>query len=110
MRSKEEQLKAKLDQERKKNEELKREIESAQQGREPSVRSYLQCIIDHMENTHADILYQDERDKILLELKELQAENKALVSEMQLYKDNDPETYKAKGKKKKWFPHYHSWQ
>lgn len=45
-------------------------------------------------------IYQDERDKILLELKELQAENKALVSEMQLYKDNDPETYKAKGKKK----------
>lgn len=40
MRSKEEQLQAKLDQERKKNEELKREIELAQQGREPSVRSY----------------------------------------------------------------------
>ncbi|KAI7881753.1 meiotic nuclear division protein 1 [Lichtheimia hyalospora FSU 10163] len=76
IRSKEEQLQAKLDQERKKNEQLKREIELAQQGRQPS----------------------DERDKVLLELKELQAENKALEKEMQLYKDNDPETYKAKEK------------
>ncbi|CDS10895.1 hypothetical protein LRAMOSA11381 [Lichtheimia ramosa] len=76
IRSKEEQLQAKLDLERKKNEELKREIELAQQGRQPS----------------------DERDKILLQLKELQVENKALVNEMQLYKDNDPEIYKAKDK------------
>lgn len=28
-------------------------------------------------------------------------ENKALVNEMQLYKDNDPGIYKAKGEKKK---------